>query len=204
MHWNTPINAENNRSFQYPNDISINRHVFCSQASTCLSHMRDFIYFVTWDSSDRVSFFLASMFILSRQSEVCVHTKHVSKSVNSAGLLHEGMFSNNFAQLSLNFRDEVSIYSCRYIPGSRKFTQLPLLQAQSSVWNRLSFLNNFLMFLHKLNKIFRANWMWISDCLASSILKTLPVSQESYAYASSENLPTTIRNLKCYKLAFLC
>ena len=40
------------------------------------------------------------------------------------------------------------------------------------------------MFLHKLNKIFRANWTWISDCLVSSILKTVPVSQESYAYAS--------------------
>ena len=65
------------------------------------------------------------------------------------------------------------------MPGSRKFTQWPLLQAQSSVWNRLSFLNNFLMFLHKLNEIFRANWMWISDCLASSILKTVPVSRES-------------------------
>ena len=26
--------------------------------------------------------------------EVCGHIKHVSKSVNSVGLLHEGMFSN--------------------------------------------------------------------------------------------------------------
>ena len=48
--------------------------------------------------------------------EVCVHIKHDSKSVYSARLLHEGMFSNNFAKLSLNFRDEVS----RYIPGSRE------------------------------------------------------------------------------------
>ena len=53
------------------------------------------------------------------------------------------------------------------MPGSRKFTQLPLLRAQSSVWNRLSFLNNSLMFLHKLNKIVRTNWMWISHCLTS-------------------------------------
>ena len=53
------------------------------------------------------------------------------------------------------------------MPGSRKFTQLPLLQAQSSVWNRLSFLNTSLMFLHKLNKIVRTNWTWISDCLTS-------------------------------------
>ena len=42
--------------------------------------------------------------------------------------------------------------------------QLPLLQAQSSVWNHLNFLNNFLMLLLKLNEIFGANWMWISDC----------------------------------------
>ena len=61
--------------------------------------------------------------------------------------------------------------------------RLPLLQAQSSVWNRLSFLNNFLMFLHKFNEIFRVNWWWISDCRASSILKTVPVSQDSKEYA---------------------
>ena len=61
--------------------------------------------------------------------------------------------------------------------------QLPLCQAQSSVWNRLIFLNNFLMLLHKLNEIFRANWTWISDCWASSILKTVPVSQNSKEYA---------------------
>ena len=62
--------------------------------------------------------------------------------------------------------------------------QLPLLQAQSSVWNRLIFLNNYLMMLlHKLNEIFHANWTWISDCRASSILKTVPVSQDSKEYA---------------------
>ena len=61
--------------------------------------------------------------------------------------------------------------------------QLPRLQAQSSVWNRLIFLNNYLMLLHKLNEIFRANWTWISDCRASSILKTVPVSQDSKEYA---------------------
>ena len=61
--------------------------------------------------------------------------------------------------------------------------RLPLLQAQSSVWNRLSFLNNFLMFLHKFNEIFRVNWTWISDYRASSILKTVPVSQDSKEYA---------------------
>ena len=33
----------------------------------------------------------------------------------------------------------------------KKFPKSPILQAQSSVWNRLSFLNNFLMFLHKFN-----------------------------------------------------
>ena len=42
--------------------------------------------------------------------------------------------------------------------------QFPLLQAQSSVWNRLSLLNNFLMLLLKLIEIFRANWMWIFGC----------------------------------------
>ena len=62
--------------------------------------------------------------------------------------------------------------------------QLPLLQAQSSVWNRLIFLNNYLMMLlHKLNEIFHANWTWISDCRASSILKTVPASQDSKEYA---------------------
>ena len=57
--------------------------------------------------------------------------------------------------------------------------RLPLLQAHGSVWNRLSFLNNFLMFLHKFKEIFRVNWTWISDNRASSILKTVPVSQDS-------------------------
>ena len=57
--------------------------------------------------------------------------------------------------------------------------QLPLCQAQKSVWNRLIFLNIFLMLLHKLNEIFRANWTWISDCRASSILKRVPMSQDS-------------------------
>ena len=57
--------------------------------------------------------------------------------------------------------------------------RLPLLPAQSSVWDRLSFLNNFLVFLHKLPEVFRVNWTWISDCRASSILKTVPVSQDS-------------------------
>ena len=47
----------------------------------------------------RKSVFLLSM-LFSRQSNqlrICVHIKHVSKSVNSAGLLKKGMFSNNFA-----------------------------------------------------------------------------------------------------------
>ena len=39
------------------------------------------------------------------------------------------------------------------------------------------------MLLHKLNDIFRANWTWISDCRASSILKTVSVSQNSQEYA---------------------
>ena len=62
--------------------------------------------------------------------------------------------------------------------------QLPLCQAQSSGWNCLNFLNNFLMLLHKLDEIFRANWTWISDCQASSILNSVPVSQDSKEYAS--------------------
>ena len=65
----------------------------------------------------------------------------------------------------------------------KKARRLPLLQAQSSIWNRLSLLNKFLMFLHKFNEIFRVNWWWISDCRASSILKTVPVSQDSKEYA---------------------
>ena len=65
----------------------------------------------------------------------------------------------------------------------KKARRLPLLQAQSSLWNRLSLLNNFLMFLHKFNEIVRVNWSWISDCRASSILKTVPVSQNSKEYA---------------------
>ena len=75
--------------------------------------------------------------------------------------------------------------------------QLPLLQAQSSVWNRLSFLNNFLMFLHKFNEIFRVNWWWISDCRASSIWKPYPWVKilKNMLNASLENLSTTIRNL---------
>ena len=61
--------------------------------------------------------------------------------------------------------------------------RLPLLPAQSSVWNRLSVLNSFLVFLYKVNEVFRVNWAWISDCRASSILKTVPVSQDSKEYA---------------------
>ena len=56
----------------------------------------------------------------------------------------------------------------------KKARRLPLLQAQSSIWNRLSLLNNFLMFLHKFNEIFRVNWWRISDCRVSSFLKTFP------------------------------
>ena len=76
--------------------------------------------------------------------------------------------------------------------------RLPLLQVQSSVWNCLSFLNNFLMFLHKFNEIFRVNCTWISDCRACSILKTVPVSLKilkNMLNASAENLSTTTRNL---------
>ena len=79
--------------------------------------------------------------------------------------------------------------------------QLPLLQTQSSVWNRWSFLNSFLMFLHKLNAIFCVNWTWISDwhlvfwkpypslrasCQRAPELArrlTVPVSQDSNEYA---------------------
>ena len=39
------------------------------------------------------------------------------------------------------------------------------------------------MSLHKLNHIFCANWTWISDCRASSILKIVSVSQNSQEYA---------------------
>ena len=39
------------------------------------------------------------------------------------------------------------------------------------------------MLLHKLSEIFCANWTWISDCRASIILKTVPVSQNSKEYA---------------------
>ena len=38
------------------------------------------------------------------------------------------------------------------------------------------------MLSHKWNDIFRANWTWISDCRACSILKTVPVSQDSKEY----------------------
>ena len=61
----------------------------------------------------------------------------------------------------------------------KRARRLPLLQAQSSIWNRLSLLNKFLMFLHKFSEIFRVKWWWISDCRASSILKTVPVRQDS-------------------------
>ena len=76
--------------------------------------------------------------------------------------------------------------------------RLPLLQAQGSVWNRLSFLNNFLMFLHKFKEIFRVNWTWISDCRAFSIWKPYPwvkMLKNMLFNAGAENLSTTIRNL---------
>ena len=94
-------------------------------------------------------------------------------------------------RVPFNLRCSTSVAWCKYYTVSKLIKislyaqawQLPLLQAQSSVWNRLVFLNNFLMLLHKLNEIFRANWTWISDCRASSILKTVPVSQDSKEYA---------------------
>ena len=39
------------------------------------------------------------------------------------------------------------------------------------------------MFLHKFNEKFRVKWWWISDCRASSILKTVPVRQDTKEYA---------------------
>ena len=107
-------------------------------------------------------------------------------------------------RVPFNLRCSTSVAWCKYYTVSKLIKislyaqawQLPLLQAQSSVWNRLVFLNNFLMLLHKLNEIFRANWTWISDCRASSILKTVPVSQNSKMQnASLENMFTPIRNL---------
>ena len=44
-------------------------------------------------------------------------------------------------------------------------------------------------------KVFRESTVRISDCRASSILKTVPVSQDFMLNASLENLSTTIRNL---------
>ena len=76
--------------------------------------------------------------------------------------------------------------------------RLPLLQAQSSVWNRLSFLNNFQMILRKFNEIFRVNWTWISDYRASSILKTVPVSQDSKEYAGCKRGEFVHNNTKTF------
>ena len=101
--------------------------------------------------------------------------------------------------VALRLRD-ANIWSVETIKISlyAQARQLPLCQAQSSVWNLLNFPNNYLMLLHKLNEIFRANWTWISAFRASSIFNSVPVSQDSNEFmlnASSENLSTTIRNL---------
>ena len=58
--------------------------------------------------------------------EVCVHIKHVSESVNSVGLLHEGMFSN-FEMKCLDI----------YPAGT---VDLPKT-IETFIYNRLAFLN---------------------------------------------------------------
>ena len=50
----------------------------------------------------------------------------------------------------------------------------------------------------------RANWTWISDCLESSILKTVPVSQDSKEMlnTSLENLSTTNYTKPLFRIAW--
>ena len=48
-----------------------------------------------------------------------------------------------------------------------------LLLTQGNIYNRLRFLNKYLMFLEELNELFQENWSKISDCRVSSFLKTV-------------------------------
>ena len=59
-------------------------------------------------------------------------------------------------------------------PAVRNFDQKQCLKSLA-----LSVLNNVLVFLLKVNEVFHVNWTRTSDCRASSILKTVPVSQDS-------------------------
>ena len=49
-----------------------------------------------------------------------------------------------------------------------------LLLTQGNIYNRLTFLNKYIMFLEELNELFREKLVKISDCRVSSFLKTVP------------------------------
>ena len=62
---------------------------------------------------------------------------------------------------------EISLYA--------QARQSLLVLTQGNIYNRLRFLNKYLMFLEELNDLFRENWSSeISDFRVSSFLKTVP------------------------------
>ena len=81
-------------------------------------------------------------------------------------------------------------------------TNLTLFVSQRNISRGYLVDYRLFIFLHRnrvdsadTEKDFRENTVRISDCRASSILKTVTVSQDFMLNASSENLSTTIRNL---------
>ena len=52
--------------------------------------------------------------------------------------------------------------------------QLLLFQSQGNFWNRLRFVNKFLILFEEINEKFRENYMQISHSWVPSILKTIP------------------------------
>ena len=61
---------------------------------------------------------------------------------------------------------EISLYA--------QARQSLLLLTQGNIYNRLTFLNKYIMFLEELNELFREKLVKISDCRVSSFLKTVP------------------------------
>ena len=61
---------------------------------------------------------------------------------------------------------EISLYA--------QARQSLLLFNQGNIYNRLRFLNKYVMFLEELNELFRENWSKYSDCRVSSFLITVP------------------------------
>ena len=82
--------------------------------------------------------------------------------------------------------------------------QLPLLQAQNSVWNLLFFLNNYLMLLHKLKRYFLQIGREFPTALNLVFWKPSPwvKTLKNMLNASAENLSTTNYTKPLFRIAW--